>query len=171
MTGSDDIHADARLGPDATIHDPELLMQLAAYVDGRLDDADRARVERRLREQPELLPLIIGGSPTDEPAMPVSIETIRAATALVTAGPARRTHSTTHWLRHTVRGGLAAAACIAVAVTGYRLGQTAFVPSSTGSESNDALVHQMTFGVFEDTDGLLESDATFLANLSRESSP
>lgn len=146
-------------------------MHLAALADGRLDDDARAALERELGNNQHAR-LVLASAADDAGVAideaPVSLQTMQAATALVPA-PMRTRRAPDIWTWRIVRAGVAVAACIAVGVSGYRIG-TGSVPVTT--PSSDDLVQEMTFGVFgDDDDALLDSDFAVLAQTMLEVSP
>lgn len=137
-------------------------MDLAGYVDRRLDDARREEIEAHLAGcVPCLEAVAETRSLVCEPA---PRELVDRARGLVEP-------RVLHWpraaaARRRVAWPLAAAASVAVCVLGYRIGVSAFA----GGPPSDAMLAEMTFGVFgaADAEGLAWE---FLPMAPREDSP
>ncbi|MCA9297386.1 MAG: hypothetical protein KC983_12735, partial [Phycisphaerales bacterium] len=162
--------------------DPDLLMALAALAEGRLADDERVEVERCLARDPALLATLIDvrgciAEADDAGAMPLA--TIRRAAALVPAtsragGKRPMVRSSSAW--RIVRAGCAAAACLAVGITGYRIGLGSYsspaaeVAVNSTERSPDELIDEMTFGVFGD-ETVFDLDLALIAPTVSESAP
>lgn len=157
MTASD-FHPDerrlwdrARAGAPDGFPDVDAL-EIAAWLDGRLDEAAAADLEARLARSPEAR-----AAATDARA---ALDRLAEARPLVPAHvldagrdllpePAL-VHSARPW---SGRGGvlrlaLSSAAAIAICVLGYQAGLTASAPADAGEA---ALASEMTFGAFDDS--------------------
>jgi hypothetical protein len=160
MNGAPDQHGDdrtlwRRVAPPAP--DPARWpspLELAAYLDGRLDDADR--VEAAIAGDPDLLASVrdARGALATGPAADVTPRMIEAACRLVRADAAgshapASSWRIADWLR-VGRWAAAAAASILIGIAGYWLGRLAVVD---GSPSGSDLVAEASFGVLgEETD-------------------
>lgn len=125
-------------------------LELAAYIDGRLEAAPSEAVEAHLAACQSCLDAVgEARSLSFEPAPPAVVERARALVGL--AGP--RLGGLAR-VGRAVAWPMAAAASIAVCVVGYRVGAGA---AAVGGQAGDAALAEMTFGVFE-------SDSEWLAD-------
>ena len=145
------------------------LIELAAFADGRLDDAQRAAVEAHLADCPDCR-AAIGDVATEvfgaETLQFAPGRVIDAAKALV--GRRRRPQAPAAIARAAGawgRWGLAAAASIAISFVGFRAGSAWVEPG--GSVAEDTLLTEMSFGIVH----IGEPDHNLLMQPFEEASP
>lgn len=150
-------------------------MTLAAYLDGRISDETRRRVETELaaspalrRELVELRELVAVTAETP----PVPLAVVRAARDLVgartddvaPAAPPAPPAPARSW-RLAMRWSMAAAAAVAACLLGYQAGVTSVGSTGVGPDTEANVDTVMAFGLLADED---ESDADLLAMLLGE---
>lgn len=141
---------DPRIHPVPPSHE-----ELAAWLDGRLEEAARDALELRIADCPDALAAIrdarailadLEHAPHPAPA------TLARARALVEDAPTILVARRLRWL-------VAAAAVVGFALLGYRAGRAA---APAESHAGSALVGEITFGILGD--GLAEEELTLLAD-------
>jgi anti-sigma factor RsiW len=184
-------HDKSSLPPTPPPADPGVLMAMAALADGRLTDAERAEVERCLAGEPALLEALIdvracvaeadagdsaplGVIRRAAALVPATSVTLATSATSATSGRRKTVRSSSAW--RFVRASCAAAACLVVGVTGYRIGLGSFAgpPAEFAGNSvelaSDDLVDEMTFGVFGD-EAVFDLDLALIAPTVSESAP
>jgi hypothetical protein len=111
-----------RAAASASAPDPEPAWdQLAAWLDGRLDEAAAAPVEAWLAHHPEALALV---GPREAETGPAPLELVRRARALVAPRAGGRAPAAPSW-RHAAAWASIAASLVLVGATGFMAGHDA----------------------------------------------
>ncbi len=119
--------------PPPVADEAAVLLELAAYVDGRLDDDARAALEARLSADARLRDLVLDAAThrDDTPASLAGPAVVARAAALVPSTASRPEVVGAIWVR-AARWTVAAAACIGVGVIGWQIGVGAGTATTPG---------------------------------------
>jgi anti-sigma factor RsiW len=137
-----------------------LTLTLAAWLDGRLDEAAATAVEEHLAVcEPcrEAIAAVRSAGDDDEAMMLVPPGVVEAAMGLVKPAPlVVTTERARRWSMPDVgRWAVAAAAGIVVCLIGYQAGTVSVQPAA---EPGVDVISEMTFGVFDNGNGMLDWD-------------
>lgn len=144
--------------PKTAASDERAMLDLAAYADGRLDEAAAERVEAWLAAHPEALDDVGASRSIGDAVAPLQV--IERAAALTSDDPAgaqiipfRRPAARAYWRLHVAR--VAVAACLVLTgLIGFTLGSSVYsnlFPSSSGSVSGELFDQPSGFFSAEDS--------------------